>query len=354
MSAVRLREVSALERVQLQRDKCNSAGTKFAVRLREVSALESVRLERVDCTLIILSISLFLLPFQGPTRDLYHPSGSFSEPRGHKVPRREDILVDVSSFSSPIGNSSAAPRNATSAVTPRANSGLTELETLVEVETSPRPSPRELKPNELLFDFNEAEQSGGQSGGDELRERSGSSDTLTYEDLPTPTPDSKNARPDEEASSLSSVPGGEGTKTSETDLLTFEANDEDEDADESMGLLISSKSEARTSSDRSGSQDELASCDSQEDLLGSSVESEGWKNENSFQTLGDLRIGQVISVGDKKTGTIRFLGTTEFSPGLWVGVELDVPAGESHCVANNSLLFRCIFESLEIFETRFW
>ena len=47
--AVRFREVSASERVQLQRDKCNSAGTKFAVHLREVSALESVRLERVDC-----------------------------------------------------------------------------------------------------------------------------------------------------------------------------------------------------------------------------------------------------------------------------------------------------------------
>ena len=39
--AVQLIEVSTLERVQLQRDKCNSAGTtKLAVRLREVSALE--------------------------------------------------------------------------------------------------------------------------------------------------------------------------------------------------------------------------------------------------------------------------------------------------------------------------
>ena len=55
MSAVRLTEVSALEIVQLQRDKGNSAGTKFAVRLREVSALESVRLERVDCIPIRLS-----------------------------------------------------------------------------------------------------------------------------------------------------------------------------------------------------------------------------------------------------------------------------------------------------------
>ena len=50
VSAVWLREMSALERVQLQtRYKCILAGTKFAVRFREVSGLESVRLERVDC-----------------------------------------------------------------------------------------------------------------------------------------------------------------------------------------------------------------------------------------------------------------------------------------------------------------
>ena len=49
VSPVWLGEVSALERVQLQRYKCNLAGTKF-VRFREVSGLESVRLERVDCT----------------------------------------------------------------------------------------------------------------------------------------------------------------------------------------------------------------------------------------------------------------------------------------------------------------
>ena len=56
VSTVRLREVSALERVQLQRYKCNSAGIKFAVRFREVSALESVHLERVDCINIMLAI----------------------------------------------------------------------------------------------------------------------------------------------------------------------------------------------------------------------------------------------------------------------------------------------------------
>ena len=44
-ATVRFREVSTLERVQLQRYKCNSAGSGPNL----LSGLESVRLERVDC-----------------------------------------------------------------------------------------------------------------------------------------------------------------------------------------------------------------------------------------------------------------------------------------------------------------
>ena len=45
-ATARVREVSALERVQLQRYKCNSAGSGPNL----LSGLESVRLERVDCS----------------------------------------------------------------------------------------------------------------------------------------------------------------------------------------------------------------------------------------------------------------------------------------------------------------
>ena len=45
-ATVRFREMSAFERVQLQRYKCNSAGSGPNL----LSGLESVRLERVDCT----------------------------------------------------------------------------------------------------------------------------------------------------------------------------------------------------------------------------------------------------------------------------------------------------------------
>ena len=51
-ATVQCREVSALERVQLQIYKCNSAGSGPNL----LSGLESVRLERVDCTQIVYRV----------------------------------------------------------------------------------------------------------------------------------------------------------------------------------------------------------------------------------------------------------------------------------------------------------
>ena len=53
-ATVRFRELSALERVQLQRYKCNSAGSGPHL----LSGLESVRLERVDCSIAAMIGSL--------------------------------------------------------------------------------------------------------------------------------------------------------------------------------------------------------------------------------------------------------------------------------------------------------
>lgn len=55
-----------------------------------------------------------------------------------------------------------------------------------------------------------------------------------------------------------------------------------------------------------------------------SAEQRGTRKESECE----FRIGQVISVGDSKKGTIRYIGTTEFSSGEWVGVELDLPIGK--------------------------
>ena len=52
------------------------------------------------------------------------------------------------------------------------------------------------------------------------------------------------------------------------------------------------------------------------------------KNRTKRDSEGELRLGQIISVGDSKNGTIRYIGTTEFASGDWVGVELESPVGK--------------------------
>ena len=59
------------------------------------------------------------------------------------------------------------------------------------------------------------------------------------------------------------------------------------------------------------------------------MDSDGSSGQNFTQrgTEGELKIGQVITVGDSKVGLIRYIGTTEFASGDWVGVELELPVG---------------------------
>lgn len=41
-----------------------------------------------------------------------------------------------------------------------------------------------------------------------------------------------------------------------------------------------------------------------------------------------LKEGEFVTVGTNKSGTVRYVGPTDFAKGTWVGVELEVPAGE--------------------------
>lgn len=41
-----------------------------------------------------------------------------------------------------------------------------------------------------------------------------------------------------------------------------------------------------------------------------------------------LKEGELVTVGGNKSGTVRYVGPTDFAEGTWVGVELDAPAGE--------------------------
>ena len=42
-----------------------------------------------------------------------------------------------------------------------------------------------------------------------------------------------------------------------------------------------------------------------------------------------LHVGDRVVVNGNKEGTLRFIGTTHFAKGVWVGVELDVPQGKN-------------------------
>lgn len=41
-----------------------------------------------------------------------------------------------------------------------------------------------------------------------------------------------------------------------------------------------------------------------------------------------LKEGELVTVGGNKSGTVRYVGPADFAEGTWVGVELEVPAGE--------------------------
>ena len=236
----------------------------------------------------------------------------------------------------------------------RPSSLLMELEPLEEDESTPAPSPQVRKNPKALFDFQETTGQGSSEGtvsplSDELRERSGSADTLTCEDpsAPTPTPTASGedlSNPPVQANDFKSI-------SLENNLIDFasekssakpsvgitlrgldDALDDEEDEDELSSLLTQTQVEGEPleligdSEEQNSIPHEKSNSSSQEDLLGSF---EGEDVHDSLDSLGDLKKGQVICIGDKKTGRIRYIGPTEFAPGVWIGVELDTPSGES-------------------------
>ncbi|KAI8366905.1 CAP Gly-rich domain-containing protein, partial [Blakeslea trispora] len=54
----------------------------------------------------------------------------------------------------------------------------------------------------------------------------------------------------------------------------------------------------------------------------------------------DLKAGQRVLV-QGKTGVIRFVGTTSFQTGKWVGIELDEPQGKNSGVVQGKRYFDC-------------
>ncbi|KAA8583439.1 hypothetical protein FQN60_015985, partial [Etheostoma spectabile] len=54
-----------------------------------------------------------------------------------------------------------------------------------------------------------------------------------------------------------------------------------------------------------------------------------------------LKQGEFVTVGNNKSGTVRYVGPTDFAEGTWVGVELEVPAGRNDGSVCGKHYFHC-------------
>ncbi|XP_006268079.2 kinesin-like protein KIF13B [Alligator mississippiensis] len=54
-----------------------------------------------------------------------------------------------------------------------------------------------------------------------------------------------------------------------------------------------------------------------------------------------LKEGEYVTVGTNKTGTVRYVGPTDFQEGMWVGVELDLPSGKNDGSIGGKQYFKC-------------
>ncbi|KAF3766076.1 hypothetical protein M406DRAFT_97457 [Cryphonectria parasitica EP155] len=57
--------------------------------------------------------------------------------------------------------------------------------------------------------------------------------------------------------------------------------------------------------------------------------------------MADLAVGQVIRLADGRNAILRFVGETEFAPGVWVGCELDDGSGKNDGSVQGERYFEC-------------
>lgn len=57
--------------------------------------------------------------------------------------------------------------------------------------------------------------------------------------------------------------------------------------------------------------------------------------------MADLSPGQVITLTDGRQATVRFVGTTHFAAGDWIGIELDDATGKNDGAVQGERYFDC-------------
>uniref|UniRef100_A0A7N6B5D8 Kinesin family member 13Bb n=1 Tax=Anabas testudineus TaxID=64144 RepID=A0A7N6B5D8_ANATE len=70
--------------------------------------------------------------------------------------------------------------------------------------------------------------------------------------------------------------------------------------------------------------------------------SDSEEGDSAATTVPDwLKEGEFVTVGTNKSGTVRYVGPTDFAEGTWVGVELEVPAGKNDGSVGGKHYFHC-------------
>lgn len=67
----------------------------------------------------------------------------------------------------------------------------------------------------------------------------------------------------------------------------------------------------------------------------------GLRAARSYPPMDCYKVGERVIVAGKKSGTLRFSGTTEFASGWWYGIELDHPLGRNDGSVNGKAYFVC-------------
>lgn len=119
-------------------------------------------------------------------------------------------------------------------------------------------------------------------------------------------------------------------KTSELKSFTRMLGDD-------VGVPPSLEKVVGTGSTLKGSQEKLI------DQLGNGEDpSETTSDSEESQEVPEwLKEGEYVTVGTNKNGIVRYVGPADFQEGMWVGVELDLPAGKNDGSVGGKQYFKC-------------